>query len=318
MISTSCCWRGPPGAGKTTALRGALQQICSMIHQPFTIQRRLWDAPSYESTEDADEDAAAAGGAEKPTQGGLPMEISAVHWGFDIARMSLQDKQFIKAILLRWGRGNQVLSTDVPIRRCLVLYHAHLLSAESILLLQSFLELNHRDSMIWITSEQPVPPRLSDWFLELPVGGPDRTLATLSTKPSAVSTPTYSFEQDVRTLLKQWMVTVPVLQDVQKIRSLIYACLHRNIRWCEGFHVLLFALHDVGLKESVLEDAILICLRQPFTGPGQTVPSYRIPMLWENFFLQLRECLAPREPLSLPQKVPKKKKREVVKGNEAV
>jgi hypothetical protein len=283
--------------------------MCARIQQPFSIQRRLWDSPSQESNEEADEDAAAAGGADKGAQGGLPMEISAVHWGFDIARMSLQDKQFIKAILLRWGRGNQVLSSDVPIRRCLVLYHAHLLSAESILLLQSFLELNHRDSMIWITSEQPVPPRLSDWFLELPVGGPDRTLAAVSAKPSAVPTPTFSFEQDVRTLLKQWVTSVPVLQDVQKIRSLIYACLHRNIRWCEGFHVLLFALHDIGLHEEVLEEAILICLKQPFTGPGQTVPSYRIPMLWENLFLQLRECLASRQQPSAP-----KKTRTKVKG----
>jgi hypothetical protein len=38
-----------------------------------------------------------------------------------------------------------------------------------------------------------------------------------------------------------------------------------------------------------------VCIRQPFTGSGQTVPSYRIPILWEHYLCSLRHALAPAE-----------------------
>lgn len=304
-VTNSCCWRGPPGSGKATALRQSLRVLCQQIEQQFVIQKKVWDAPLGEQTEDGEEVA-----AEKSSQAGLPMEVSPVHWGFDVARMSLQDKQYIKAILLKWGRGNQVLSVNKPVQRCLVFYHAHLLSSESILFLQSFLECNHRDSMVWLTSELPVPPRLADWFEEIPVAGPDRTLQRLAAQPTPNGSVVHSFEEDIRTLLKQWQTSIPVLEDVQRIRSLIYSCLHRNVRWCEGFHIILFALHDIGLDKATLEKAVKICISQPYTGPGQTVPSYRIPMLWEHFFLLLRECLAPSSKVAaLPP--PKKRNKKV-------
>ena len=54
-----------------------------------------------------------------------------------------------------------------------------------------------------------------------------------------------------------------------------------------------------------------ICCNQRYTGSGQTVPSYRIPVLWENYLCELRNVLSPEtppvkeEPL---QKIVKKRK----------
>jgi hypothetical protein len=257
--------------------------------QPWAPQQRLWDAPANEQTEDGEEIA-----GERSSQPPLPMEISAVHWGFDVAHMSLKDKEYIKAILLRWGRGSTVLSNSRPSRRCLVFYHAHLLGSESIIFLQSFLEMNHRDSVLWLTTEQPMPARLTDWFLEIPVSGEDRVLQILSKRPTATGLPVHSFEEDIHAILLAWTKTQPELKEVTKIRTLIYSFLHRNIRWCEGFHAVLMGLHTLDLPNETLLAALKICIQQPYTGPGQTVPSYRIPMLWENFLLLLRECLSPR------------------------
>jgi hypothetical protein len=295
MDTTCVSWRGPAGSGKRIHLHTQLREWASRIGQPFAPVRRIWDAPLQEQTEDGEDIAA----TEKSSQAGLPIEISAVHWGFDVARMSLQDKQFVKAILHKWGRGSQVLSTTVPCSRCLVFYHAHLFSSESILFLQAFLELNHRDTVVWFTSEQPVPPRLSDWFLEVPVAGEDRMLKTLKATRVPII-PVYPFEQDVKKLLLSWTKSVPLLEDVKKIRSIVYSFLHRNIRWCEGFHIFVLALNEIDLPAETLLKANRICIQQPYTGAGQTVPSYRIPMLWEHFLLLLRETLAPRAVESAP------------------
>lgn len=314
MDTVCCVWRGPPGSGKRFALHTALKEWCLSIGQPWAPQQRFWDAPTAEQNEDGEEIS-----GEKSSQPPLPMDISAVHWGFDIARMSLRDKEFLKVILQRWGRGSTVLSNTRPSRRCLVFYHAHLLSSESIILLQSFLEMNHRDSVVWLTSEYPMPARLTDWFLEIPVGGEDRVLMNLSKRPTASGIPTRTFDEDVVAILYSWTQSVPELKEVNKIRTLIYSFLHRNIRWCEGFHTILFALHEINLPQNILLEALKICIQQPYTGPGQTVPSYRIPMLWENFLLLLRECLAPRSvaaTLPLEKKVQGKKvkgkKKEVI------
>jgi hypothetical protein len=127
--------------------------------QLYVLKRQLWDAPLQGGAQD-DNDDDASPSDEKAL---LPMEVSILHWGFDISRMSLQDKQYIKSILLRWGHGSQVLATSGHSARCLVLYHAHLLSSESILFLQAFLEENNHDTILWMTSELPLPSRIADW-----------------------------------------------------------------------------------------------------------------------------------------------------------
>jgi hypothetical protein len=309
MDTTCLHLRGPPGSGKRHAIQTYLQTWARHIGQPFAPVKKIWDAPLGEQDEDDDTP------ADKSSQAGLPIEVSAVHWGFDVARMSLQDKKYIIAILRKWGRGGQVLSTNGAGSncRCLVFYHAHLLSSESTLLLQAFLEMNYRDTVVWTTSEHPVPPRLADWFLEIPVKGEDKSLLAIQARKPVPVFHAEPFAVDVRRLLETWKTSVPTLKDVQLIRNLVYAFLHRNIRWCEGFHTFLVELQNIELPQPILLQALKICTAQPFTGPGQTVPSYRIPMLWENFLLLLRECLSRCVPVapaltSSPQKKSRKKK----------
>uniref|UniRef100_A0A6C0DR45 Uncharacterized protein n=1 Tax=viral metagenome TaxID=1070528 RepID=A0A6C0DR45_9ZZZZ len=283
-LGHSICWRGPPGSGKRHALQTQLQLWAKSMGQLYVLKRQFWDAPLQggEMQEDGDE----VSSDEKAL---LPMEVSILHWGFDVARMSLQDKQYIKSILLRWGRGSQVLANSGHSARCLVLYHAHLLSSESILFLQAFLEENCHDTILWMTSEHPLPPRLADWCIELPVGSKiDRNLEKLQFTPGI---PT--IQEEIVEIYKLWMESPPTLSDVKKIRSVVYGLLHRNIRWTDGFHHWMFALDSLPLTLDQKARVADVCIRQPFTGPGQTVPSYRIPILWENYLLCLRQALAP-------------------------
>jgi hypothetical protein len=291
MNGLSICWRGPPGSGKRHALHQQLGAWANQMGQVFSLRRQLWDAPLQggEAKEEEEEEAS----DEKAL---LPMEVSCLHWGFDVARMSLQDKQYIKSILNRWGRGSTVLSTSqANSQRCLVFYHAHLLSCESVILLQAFLEENYQDSILWLTSEHPLPIRLADWCIEIPVKGEDRALSKLN-----ITEPILTIEDEINFIYQKWLTTPPLLSDVKKIRAIVYALLHRNIRWTDGFHLWLFGLERLPLT---LEQKLIlgeICKRQPFTGAGQTVPSYRIPVLWENYLLCLRNALAPPPPPSVP------------------
>jgi len=262
------------------------------IGQHYVLKRQSWNAPLQggDGAEDAE--------VEEDDKVLLPMEVSVIHWGFDIARMSLQDKQYIKSILLRWGRGSQVLSSGVGnSQRCLVLYHAHLLSSESIIFIQAFLEENYKDTVLWMTSEHPLPPRIADWCIEIPIAstGTDYALAHIQASAqthSQLSTiPT--LENEIRIIYEHWMKTPPILSDVKKIRAIVYALLHRNIRWTDGFHHWLIVLDTLTLTPTQRIRLAQICINQPFTGSGQTVPSYRIPILWENFLCSLRNVLAP-------------------------
>ena len=276
--------------------------------QVYCVKRQSWNAPVQGGDAEEADDADAS--ADKPL---LPMEISIVHWGFDCARMSLQDKQYVKSILERWGRGSQVVASGHS-QRCLVFYHAHLLSSESVLFLQAFLEENQKDTLLWLTSEYPLPQRIADWCLEIPVpSATDRSLEKLlreapaSAKASTILTP----EQEIIHIYNHWLKTPPKLSDVRQIRAIVYGLLHRNIRWTDGFHQWMFALDKLSLTTAQRKALANICIQQPFTGSGQTVPSYRIPVLWENYICRLRNALAPAPDvasLPLPPKTRKPKK----------
>lgn len=299
-LGLSICWRGPPGSGKRHALQQQLQLWAKSIGQLYVLKRQSWDAPLQggdADTEDAEEE------NEKTL---LPMETSILHWGFDCARMSLQDKQYVKSILSRWGRGSQVLSSGHN-QRCLVFYHAHLLSSESVLFLQAFLEENYKDTVLWLTSEYPLPTRLSDWCVEIPVAGTDRALETL-VQTSPVHLPT--IQSEILIIYNHWMSQEPTLSDVKKIRAIVYGLLHRNIRWNEGFHLWMFALESLPLTQDQMKHLASLCIRQPFTGSGQTVPSYRIPVLWENYLCNIRNILAPKKVLETPPSVTNLKKKK--------
>ena len=297
-LGLSICWRGPPGSGKRSALQQQLQLWAKSMNQVYCLKRQSWNAP-LQGGEETDDEA-----EETSEKALLPMEMSILHWGFDCSRMSLQDKQYVKSILQRWGRGSQVLSTGHS-QRCLVFYHAHLLSSESVLFLQAFLEENYKDTVLWLTSEHPLPPRLADWCIELPVtstGGKDKSMESLlkgCPKPTPL-TP----EQEILAVYKHWMVNPPKLSDVKQIRTIVYGLLHRNIRWTDGFHQWMFALDHLTLSIEQRKRLSYICIHQPFTGSGQTVPSYRIPILWENYLCSLRNVLAPASPPPLPSVSP--------------
>ena len=299
-LGLSICWRGPPGSGKRDALQTQLAMWCRNIGQHYVLKKQLWDAPLHGGEEGDDEE------SEKTL---LPMEVSVSHWGFDVARMSLQDKQYMKIILQRWGRGSQVLASS---QRCLVFYHAHLLSSESIIFLQAFLEESYKDTVIWMTSEYPLPARLSDWFVEIPVQskGVDYSFEKMKKGASAQAIPEclVTLEDEIVAVYNQWLKTPATLSDVKRIRALVYGFLHRNIRWVDGFHNLLFALEKIPLTQEQRHELAKISIRQPFTGPGQTVPSYRIPILWENYLLFIRNVLAPITPIVKKVKKTKKDK----------
>ena len=312
----STCWRGPPGSGKRAALQASIREWATSMGQIYAPKTQFWNAPLQGGDAETEEDAASD---EKAL---LPMEISILHWGFDISRMSLQDKQYVRSILQKWGRGSQVLSTG-HVQRCLVFYHAHLLSSESIILLQAFLEENHKDTVVWLTSEHPLPLRIADWCLEIPVPGQrDISFEDIRSKApenSSVETvPTLEYE--IQYICKKWMDTPPKLSDVKKIRSIVYALLHRNIRWTDGFHHWLFAIDKLNLSQEKRKEVAKVCVRQPFTGSGQTVPSYRIPVLWENYLCCLRQALAPPSETVIQddkkqKQKPEKKERKKKKGD---
>ena len=308
-LGLSICWRGPPGSGKRHSLQSQLQQWAKSIGQLYVIKKQLWNAPLHSGdveTAEADE--------ESDEKALLPMEVSIMHWGFDVSRMSLQDKQYVKSILQRWGRGSQVLSSGHT-QRCLVFYHAHLLSSESVLFLQAFLEENYQDTILWLTSEQPLPPRLADWCVEIPVASQGRDLSLeklkLSAPPTGLSNTIVTLEDEIIVIYKHWLSTPATLSDVKRIRAIVYGLLHRNIRWTDGFHQWLFALDPLPLTQAQKSELAKICISQPFTGSGQTVPSYRIPILWENYLLLIRNALAPEEK---PKETPLKKSKAKAKA----
>jgi hypothetical protein len=308
----SICWRGPPGSGKRALLQKELNAWAVSMRQIYSLRTQPWNAPLQKdvqsSTADVEED-------ESDEKALLPMEVSFLHWGFDIARMSLQDKQYVKSILVKWGRGSQVLS-DGHVQRCLVLYHAHLLSSESIILLQAFLEENSKDTVLWMTSEHPLPLRLADWCMEIPVTSPgyDISLKKIQDEshvkgdhPSILH-----IHDELQSICKEWIANPPTLSDVKRIRLIVYGLLHRNIRWTDGFHLWLFAIDSLPISDSMRKSVAAVCMKQPFTGSGQTVPSYRIPILWEHYLCSLRNALAPAPAapteVAIKEKKPRKKK----------
>ena len=307
MYSTkSICWRGPPGSGKRTLLQKHLQEWALSMKQVYCLRTQAWNAPLQKDVQSSTADVEADESEDKAL---LPMEVSFLHWGFDIARMSLQDKQYMKSILIKWGRGSQVLSNG-HVQRCLVLYHAHLLSSESIILLQAFLEENSKDTVLWMTSEHPLPIRLSDWCLEIPVASPGYDISLKKIQEEIHAGDEHSsilhIHDEIQSICKEWISTPATLSDVKRIRHIVYGLLHRNIRWTDGFHLWLFAIDGLSIPSELRHAVALVCMKQPFTGSGQTVPSYRIPILWEHYLCSLRNALAP---VGVAKKKPLKKKK---------
>ena len=287
MDTLSICWRGMAGTGKKTALHTALRHIANMRDLPFTIQMRGTGAIG--STGDVTEAGATEEGAdpEDSMTGQFMMETSFIHIGLDIARMSMQDKHILRPILGNLGQGSQVMAGKQGRgSRILVLYHAHLLSSESVLLIQACLEQNEGDLSIWFTSELPVPQRIRDWFVEVPVGGKDNSFEIFQ----GITQGSASWSSIFKAIIDKWRTSpLPKIQDVKEVKSYVYEMLMRNLRWVEATHFMLdvFLLHP-DITEKQRKAAIGALAMCEATGGGYTIPSYRIPIIWESLFLQLR------------------------------
>jgi hypothetical protein len=285
MDSFNLSWRGQPHSGKRTALHQALKQLAQLRGIPFSIQTKLFftggasksDTGQISTT--AEEDGNDDGGSEKDS---FPYEFSLLHIGFDISRMSMQDKIYLKPILQRWGTGSQVLAGNQGRgSRILVFYHAHLFSTESYFLLHSLLENNYGDISIWFTSELPVAERLSDYFIEIPV--------VKNLPPSPLPSWPLIFQK----VLVSWsQKPLPILSETTEIRNFLYELLMRNLRWTDCVHYLLDVILELSLPLEKKKKVLGILAKQEATSAGQTIPSYRIPLLWEALFLEIREALS--------------------------
>jgi len=305
MDQLSLCWRGLSGTGKRTALVDALKGVAASRGIPFSIQMRAVTA--VDEAEEA---------------GQFMQETSLVHIGLDVARMSMQDKNILRPVFAKMGVGSQVL-TGTQGRGCriLVLYHAHLLSSESVLLLHSCLEQNEGDVSIWLTSELPVPQRIRDWFVEIPTRGVDRAFDVFAKSlkgPSAIGWP------DIfRALIDKWTAaSKPVMHDIKEVKAFVYEMLMRNLRWTEAVHHIMDAtLSHTGLTLEQRQKVIKILAACDATGGGYTIPSYRIPIMWENLLIQLRSALSKESVTEVdarPKRVIIRRKKGVVKASATV
>jgi hypothetical protein len=272
------------GSGKHGQLTDHLKKVAAARGLPFTLTSRSITGSG--GGEEAEEDTTEA------ETGQIQYESSLVHIGFDVARMSMQDKQVLRPILLNFGQGSQVLAGNQGRgSRILVLYHAHLLSSESVLLLQACLEQNEGDVSIWLTSEMPVPHRIRDWFVEIPIPGKD---AGFEQFESAKLDGAVDWSTIFHNILQKWInSSAPTIESVKEVKAFVYELLMRNLRWTEATHFLLDSIIEHGgMTEVQRKECIKALSTCEATAGGYTIPSYRIPILWESIFLQLRTILS--------------------------
>lgn len=290
----SYAWRGPPGCGKRTRL---LRYLAARTPHPFSLRHDTLylNKPSHSSDPDDEDDA--AGGKS------IPYEESPLHLGFDVARMSMSDKVFLQSILTRWtGQQDLCLLTSTVKTRYLVLYHAHLLTDESVLQLQECLE-QYDGFAILLTTELPLCPRLRDFCLEIPVGGEDHLLRTYNeTQNEAPNNVWHDFFQQT---VEVWSTTPASAAFLVRLRNWIYTCLQRNLRWTDMIHYWLDAIQRTPwlVAASPQQRAPLLrLLAMAESGAGwMLVTSYRIPILWEHVQLSLaRELYRIRSTAPLP------------------
>lgn len=271
----SYAWRGPRGAGKRTQLLLHLESRAQAAGVPFVLKQGTWflNKPSGGTNADPDEEDEDAGKS-------IPFEESAVHLGFDVARMSMSDKLFLQTILPRWtGQQDVTLVGSAITARYLVLYHAHYLTDESVLQLQEALEQCSNFGIL-VTTELPLCPRLRDFCLDIPVAGSDRLLSEYTVKMGLPSTDVWRtfFVQTADAWSKPWTPT-----RIQEIRDWIYVCMQRNLRWTDMIAYWMETIHELPWLSWEQKREIYGLLASAEAGAGWTlIPSYRIPILWES------------------------------------
>lgn len=263
-------WRCQDYKLSKNAVHKRLERIAIQRALPLTITRKQWHLDSRVSDEQAQ--------SEELRKDGLPYETSLLHNAFSVARMSLQDRHYIRSIVDSLGENAHVLRGD----RILVLYEADLLSTESVLLLQRLLEMRSESGNIsvWMTVRESVPYKLQDWFLDIPI--PVTVPVFTSWAPII-----WDWIQKTRAL------TAHDINHIEAIRQTIYILLQRNVRWFDVHQILLELImehtREIGKD---LTTKLLVCLAaSPNTAAGHTLTSYRIPIAWESLFVSLYDVL---------------------------
>lgn len=295
-------WTGPRGAGKQTALHNFLKEYAGRLNQPFSIQIKRWQLQNSDG--EGEITTTVEESVSKDEAKGLAYEISRIHKGFDVARMSLQDKNYIQSILVSFkGTSNILLGEGPGASHIIVLYHAHLLSEESVILIQEVLEKYSSTVSFLFTSDYPLHKRLADWFYEVPYPGIDRAYAALrQTAPSLPAPNKYGqgdawihyfnkvYNQFNELKDTDWTITI-----VQKIREWIYTCMQRNLRWCDMIlywtHVLQLKIEEDASIKLRAKAAFAYLAKASMGGGFVMLPSYRIPVAWEQFMIEFLEIL---------------------------
>jgi hypothetical protein len=294
----SYAWRGPSGCGKRTHLLRYLQRHSEHYGIPFHIKQDTWYLNKQTASADPEDD------DEGDTGKSIPYEESPLHLGFDVARMSMSDKVFLQSILSRWtGQQDLCLIRSAVKTRYLVLYHAHLLTDESVLQLQECLE-QYEGFAILLTTELPLCNRLRDFCFEVPVPGEDHLLRKYNEEQRfAANNVWHTFFQKT---LEAWSTATPDMAFVTELRNWIYTCLQRNLRWTDMLMYWMEAIYRTPWITPAKRARLLDLLWRAESGAGWVlVTSYRIPVMWEHVQLQLaRELYRVRHEPSVPSLTP--------------
>lgn len=298
-------WFGPRGSGKRTAIQAFLKNYAERIGHSYILQTKRWQLQNSDGEGEISTSVEESSSSAKDEKKGLAYETSRIHKGFDVARMSLQDKNYIQAILSNLQGTSNILLGDGPgASHIFVFYHAHLLSEESVILMQEVLEKYHSTVTFLFTSEYPISRRLSDWFYEIPYPGPDRSYSALAANHSGLPAVdedgqgdawlhffNKSFDQWRAHKGQPWTVAV-----VLEIRQWIYTCMQRNLRWCDMILYWTQTIHRKFNKGLLAREEAINCfsyLSKVSMGGGFVMlPSYRIPVAWEQFMIEFLECFA--------------------------
>lgn len=292
------CWIGNHGTGKRTALRTFLAAYAARENIPFQIKTKYLvgkllnsisssnGTAAADSDDDSDDDVPVTRpDDERPADGKFfPFEVSSIHQGYDVARMSLQDKNYIYTIFKNFSGSSYVLSATNF--HFVVFYHAHLMSEESVIFLQEKLEQYSGCLRLFFTSQYPLPQRLADHFMEIQMQTERNYLFEgLRISHNAPEQPAWTtwFQKT----LEKWSAKHWTAADVPIIRQWIYFCLQRNLRWCELIEYWTLTVQQSNLSIDKKLALFKVLLLAEGGGGWQIIPSYRIPLLWESVLLSI-------------------------------
>jgi hypothetical protein len=279
----SYAWVGSHGCGKRTQLISFLETQAKNTGIPFEIKRGTWFLNKQVNGGDPDDD------SDDPTGKSIPYEESALHLGYDTATMSMSDKVFLQSILTRWTGQQDIFLLSSAIRtRYLVLYHAHYLTDESVLQLQECLE-QYPTFAILLTTELPICGRLRDFCFEIPVVGEDKLLLNYTRSAGLTEADVWLdfFKKTIDDWSSSWDAS-----KIAEIRTWIYICLQRNLRWTDVIMYWIRAIYETEWITASMRPVLMRIMWNAESGSGWVlVTSYRIPILWEHVHLKLGRTL---------------------------